>query len=194
MEQCTSWKARSFSASQEILNILWNVKVYCRVHSHLLHCPILINVPLVYGLPSQVCQVVCFLQCSPLKLSFLFSPLCSTCPTHLIILNLITQYLVNKIWRFRSCNFLHSPVASSFLGPNISLSTLFLNTHHLCPSINARDQVSHPYKTKGIKYTYVCFILYIFRYISSTGHYNMSCRRRRRFKIHILGTVKVKYE
>lgn len=127
VEQCTSWEASSFSASQEILNILWNLKVYFCVHSNLRHCPILINMPLVHDLPSQVFHVVCFLQCSPLKLSFLVSPLRSTCPTHLIIFFLITQYLVNKIWRSWSCNFLHS-VASSFLGPNISLSTLFSNT------------------------------------------------------------------
>jgi hypothetical protein len=42
---------------------------------------------------------------------------------------------------------LHSPVASSLLGPNILLSTLFLNILSLCSSLSVRDQVSHPYKT-----------------------------------------------
>jgi phosphate starvation-inducible membrane PsiE len=45
------------------------------------------------------------------------------------------------------CNFLHSPVSSSHLGPNILLSTLFSNTFSLCYSLNVTDQVSHPYKT-----------------------------------------------
>jgi hypothetical protein len=45
------------------------------------------------------------------------------------------------------CNFLHSPVTSSLLGPNILLSTLFSNILSLCSSLNVRDQVSHPYKT-----------------------------------------------
>jgi len=47
------------------------------------------------------------------------------------------------------CSFLHSPVTSSFLGPNIFLSTLFSNTVSLCSSLNVGDQVSHPYKTTG---------------------------------------------
>jgi len=47
------------------------------------------------------------------------------------------------------CSFLHSPVTSSLLGPNILLSTLFSNTLSLRSSLNASDQVSHPYKTTG---------------------------------------------
>jgi hypothetical protein len=44
------------------------------------------------------------------------------------------------------CNFLHSPVTSSLLGPNILLRTSFPNTFSLCSSLNVRDHVSHPYK------------------------------------------------
>jgi hypothetical protein len=47
------------------------------------------------------------------------------------------------------CRFHQPPVTSSLLGPNIFLSTLFSNTLNLCSSLNARDQVSHPYKTTG---------------------------------------------
>jgi hypothetical protein len=47
------------------------------------------------------------------------------------------------------CNFLHSPVTSSLFGTNILLRTLFSNTLSLFSSPNARDQVSHPYKTTG---------------------------------------------
>jgi hypothetical protein len=55
------------------------------------------------------------------------------------------------------CNFLHSPVTSSFLGPNIFLRTLFSNTLSLCSSLSARDQVSHPYKTMfGKAYKSLC--------------------------------------
>jgi hypothetical protein len=46
------------------------------------------------------------------------------------------------------CSLLHSPVASSLLGPNIILSTLFSNRLSLCSSLSVRDQVSHPYKQK----------------------------------------------
>jgi hypothetical protein len=44
------------------------------------------------------------------------------------------------------CNFLHSPVTSALLGPNILLRTLFSNTLRICSSLSVRDQVSHPYK------------------------------------------------
>jgi hypothetical protein len=47
------------------------------------------------------------------------------------------------------CSLLHSLVASSLLGPNILLSTLFSNTLSLCSSLSVRDQISHPYKTTG---------------------------------------------
>jgi hypothetical protein len=46
------------------------------------------------------------------------------------------------------CSLLHSRVASSLLGPNILLSTLFLNTLSLCSSLSVKDQVSHPHKTR----------------------------------------------
>jgi hypothetical protein len=58
--------------------------------------------------------------------------------------------------------FLHSPVTSSLLGPNIFLNTLFLNTFSLCFSLNVSDQVSHPYK--AISKVIVLYIL-VFIYL-----------------------------
>jgi hypothetical protein len=41
------------------------------------------------------------------------------------------------------------PVMSSLFGPDILPSTLFSSTLNLYCSLNARDQVSHPYKIRG---------------------------------------------
>jgi hypothetical protein len=54
-----------------------------------------------------------------------------------------------KLWNSSLCNFLHSSVTWSLLGPNILLRTLLSNTFSLCSSLSATDQVSHLYKTIG---------------------------------------------
>jgi hypothetical protein len=73
----------------------------------------------------------------------------ATCPTHLILLDFTTRTVLCKEYKslsFQLCNFLHSPVASSLLGPNTLLNTLFSNNLSLRSSLNVSDQVSHPYK------------------------------------------------
>ena len=79
----------------------------------------------------------------------LSSPIHATCPAHLICLDFTTLTILGKEYRSFSsllCSFLHSPVTSSLLGPNILLNTLFSNTLSLRSSLNVSDQVSHPYK------------------------------------------------
>ena len=81
----------------------------------------------------------------------LSSPLNATCPAHLILLDFITRTILGEEYRSFSSplrNLLHSPVTSSFLGPNILRNTLFSNTLSFLSSRNVSDQVSHPYKTK----------------------------------------------
>jgi len=101
----------------------------------------------------------------------LYTPLLTriqtTCPAHLILLNLITQKAFGEQYRSLSsslCSFLHSPVTSSLLGPNIFLNTLFSNTINLRSSLNVSDQVSQQYKTAGkIIFLYIL----IFKFVDS---------------------------
>jgi hypothetical protein len=57
--------------------------------------------------------------------------------------------------------FFQPTVTSSLLGPNIFPSTLFSKTLSLRPSLNSRNQVSHPYKTTG-EITVLYILTFIF--------------------------------
>ena len=101
------------------------------------------------GLPSAL-----FPSGFPTKTLYtpLLSPIRATCPAHFILLDFISRTILGEEYRSLSsslCSFLHSPFASSLLGPNIPLNTLFSNTLSLRSSLNVSDQVSHPYQTTG---------------------------------------------
>ena len=77
---------------------------------------------------------------------------------------LITQIIFDEKYRslsFSLCSFLHSPVTSFFLGPNILLSTLLSNTFVLHCSLSVSDQVSHPYKPTG-KMMFLYILIFVF--------------------------------
>jgi len=161
MEQSPSRETNRFSASQEIPHILWNPKVHYR--NHIFPPPV--------PIPSQLNPIHTstphFLK---IHLNFLLSstpgspkwslssrfphqnpvyvfplPIRATCPAHLILLDFITETILGEQYislNSSLCSFLHSPVSSYLLGPNILLSTLFSNTLSLRSSLDANDSVA----------------------------------------------------
>jgi len=115
MEQSPSVKASRFCASQEIPRILLNPKVHCHIFKRPPPLPVLSQINPVH-FPVQLLVRSILILSSYLRLglpSCLFSSsfltktlyaflLCSTlatCPTHLILLDLMTQTMLGEEYR-----------------------------------------------------------------------------------------------
>ena len=94
-------------------------------------------------------------------------PIRATCPTHLVLLDLITLTKYGEEYRSLCstlCSFLHSPVISPILGPNILLSTLFSSApYSQTSSANIPPKCERPsFKFTKNRYNYSFVYLYLF--------------------------------
>jgi len=81
----------------------------------------------------------------------------ATRPVRPTPLDLITRIIMGEEYRslsFSLCSFLHSPVTSSLLRPNL-FSTLFSNNLSQGSSLSVSNQASHPYKPSKIIVLYI---------------------------------------
>ena len=115
------------------------------VHAPTLRCIFILFSHLRLGLPRGLLP-----RRFPIRTLCVFplSPIHATCPTRLILLNLITRMTFDdrsRSWRCPLCGILLSP--PSLLDPNVSLIAPFSNTLSLYSAVSVRDQVPHPYET-----------------------------------------------
>ena len=168
MVQSPSWEANWFAASQEIPCISRNPKVHYRTHKCPPPSPTLGQLNPVHIHTSHLLEIHPNIihpstprshQWPPSlwfphqdRIQSLSSTIRATCPAHLILFDFTTHTIVGEGYKSFStslCNFLHPPVTSSLIGPNILLNTMFSNTLNFLSSRNVNDQVLHPYKTTG---------------------------------------------
>jgi hypothetical protein len=86
---------------------------------------------------------------------------CATHHTQLIFLDLVILIKfgkAHKLWNLSLCNYPHSPVPSSLLGPNV-LCNLFSNSLNLLSSLNVKLSFTTIHNSGS---TVLCYLIFMF--------------------------------
>jgi hypothetical protein len=135
MELSPSREAANCAATQRLFSILWNQKVYYRVRKSPPLVRILSHMNPVHTIPSYLCKIILILS-THLRLglssglfpsgfrtntlyAFLFWPIRATCPTHLILHDLII--LIIQVMKLLIMQF--SPTPRHFVSLRIHFGT-----------------------------------------------------------------------
>jgi hypothetical protein len=113
------------------------------------------------GLPS--CLFPSDFPTNNLYASF-FSKIIAKCSAYFILPYLIILIILCEDCKLRSssiCSFLHPPVTSSLLSPNILFSKQFSNTLSLCSSLKLKDQIARTCRTTS-RIIVLCILILTF--------------------------------
>jgi hypothetical protein len=81
-----------------------------------------------------------------------------------------TMRKLSVMYKSHYTKFFPRPIASTLLGPNAALSTLFSGILNQCSSLNVTDQLSRPYKaTVTYNFVVLCTLTFRFREIRWGG-------------------------
>jgi hypothetical protein len=106
-----------------------------------------------FGFPTKILYV------------FLFYPMLTMCPFHLILFEWIILFIFGeeyRLWSSSFCSFLQPPTTPSLFDPNIPSAPCSEITYRQLSSLNIVDQVSHSYNYRQ-NYSFVYFSFYVFR-------------------------------